>query len=108
MFLKYGLEELDNYFIHPEWRLSSDYTLLTISILIEKQHIHNRKRSIAKDSVKVKIFIKDMIKDFTTIDISNLTDIESLEIAVNSFALAIDRAWEKNSKIITISRHSKS
>jgi len=34
-------------------------------------------------------------------------DIESLEIAINLFALTIDRAWEKNSKIVTISRHSK-
>jgi len=55
-----------------------------------------------------KVFIKDMIKDFTTIDTSNLIDIKSLEITVDIFALAINRAWEKNSKIVSISKHLKS
>jgi len=102
------LEELDNYSIYLEWRLSSDHAPLTISIPIEEQYIHNGKCSVAKGSVEEKVFIKDVIKDFTTIDTSNLIDIESLKIAINSFALAIDRAWEKNSKIVTISRHLKS
>jgi len=52
--------------------------------------------------VEEKIFIKDVIKDFITINI------KLIEIAINSFALVIDRAWEKNSKIVIISRYSKS
>ena len=92
IFLRYGLEKLDNHSIHLEWRLSLDHTPLTISIPIKEQHIHNRKCSIAKGSVEEKVFIKDIIKDFTTIDISNLTDIESLKITVNSFTLAINKA----------------
>jgi len=106
IFLRYGSEDLDNHSIHPEWRLSLDYTPLTISI--NEQHIHNKKCSIAKGSAEEKAFIKDVIKDFTTIDTSNLTDIESLKIAINSFTLAINKAWEKNSKIVSISRHLKS
>jgi len=108
IFLRYSSEELNNHSIHPEWRLSLDHALLTISILIKKQHIYNRKYSIAKGSAEEKAFIKDMIKDFTTINTSNLMDIKSLKIAINSFILAINKAWEKNSKIVSISRHSKS
>ena len=54
------------------------------------------------------MFIKDIIKNFTTIDISNIMDIKLLEITVNLFALAINRTWEKNSKIVIIARHLKS
>ena len=53
-------------------------------------------------------FIKDLIKNIKTIDTSNLTNINSLENIINSFAKAIEKTWEKNSKIINITRHSKS
>ena len=98
MFLKYSLEELDNYTIYPEQRLLSDHAPLTITILIKKP-------SITKSSAEEKVFIKDMIKDITTINISILTDFKSLENAIDSFTTAIKRAWEKSSKIINISRH---
>ena len=55
-----------------------------------------------------KLFIKDTIKDISTINTSNLSDIKSLENVIDSFTIAIKKAWEKNSKIINISRHSKS
>ena len=108
MFLRYGLEELDNYIIHPDWWLSSDYASLTVTIPIVEQHIYNRKYSIVKESVEEKSFIKDLIKDIKTINTSNLTDINSLENVIDSFAKAIKKTWEKNSKIINISRHLKS
>jgi len=108
MFLKYGLEELDNYIIHPDWWLSLDHAPLTVTIPIVEQHIYNRKYSIVKGSVKEKSFIKDLIKNIKTINTSNLTDINSLENVIDSFAKAIKKTWEKNSKIINISKHLKS
>ena len=72
IFLRYSSEELDNYSIYPEWRLLSDYALLTITISFEEQYIHNGKHSFAKDSVEENTFIKDMIKDFTAIDHQHL------------------------------------
>ena len=54
------------------------------------------------------MFIKDMIKDITIIDTSYPTNIESLEKTVDSFTKATESAWEKNSKIINISKYSKS
>jgi len=108
MFLRYSFKELDNHTIHPEWRLALDHAPLTITISIEKQHILNRKHSIIKGSIEEKAFIKNVIKDIIIIDTSFLTNIESLEKAINSFDKAIKSTWEKNSKIINISRHSKS
>ena len=43
-----------------------------------------------------------MIRDITIINISYLTDIVSLEKAVNSFTKAVKSTWEKNSKLINI------
>ena len=108
IFLRYSSEELDNHTIYPEQRLSSDHTSLTITIPIKEQHTHNRKHSITQDSMEEKLFIKDTIKDISTINTSNLSDIKSLENVIDSFTIAIKKAWEKNSKIINISRHSKS
>ena len=91
MFLRYGLKKLDNYIIHPDWQLSLDHAPLTITIQIVKEHIHNKKYSIIKGSVKEKSFIKDLIKNIKTIDISNLTNIDSLKNVVNSFTKAIEK-----------------
>ena len=109
MLLKYSLEKLDNHIIYSDWRLSLDHTSLTVTIPIVEQHIHNKKYSIIKDSMKEKYFIKDLIKNIKTIDTSNLTDINSLENIINSFTNAIEKTWEKNSKIVVnISRYLKS
>ena len=55
-----------------------------------------------------KVFIKDLINNISTIDTSILTDFKLLENTIDLFTTAIERAWEKNSKIINISRHLKS
>ena len=108
MFLRYGSEKLDNHIIHSDWWLFSNHTPLTVTIPIVEEHIHNKKHLLIKDSVEEKSFIKDLIKDIKTINTSNLTNIDSLENFINSFAKAIEKTWEKNSKIVNITRHSKS
>jgi len=108
MFLRYGLVKLDNHTIHLEWRLLSDYAFLTVTILIEEQHTNNHRYSISKGSKEEKSFIKDLIKDISSIDVSNLSDTKSLENIVDLFACIVEKAWNKNSKIVNISRHLKS
>jgi len=108
MFLKYSLEKLDNHTIHSEWRLLSDHTSFTITIPIKEQYTYNGKHFIAKSSAEEKLFIKDKIKNISTINTFNLSDIELFENVINLFAITIEKAWKKNSKIINISRHLKS
>jgi len=86
----------------------SDYAPLTVTIPIVEENINLTRFSIAKNSKKEASFIKDVSSLIRNLDMSNLSNIDRLENIVNSLALNIERAWEKNSKLVNISRHSKS
>jgi len=108
MFLRYESEELDNHTIHPNWQLSSNHALLTVTIPIVEEHVHNKKHSIVRGCEEEKSFINNLIKAIKLVDTNNLTDVESLENSIKSFANAIENTWDKNSKIVNITKHSKS
>ena len=63
---------------------------------------------IVKGSEEEKSFINNLIKAFKSINMNNLSDVELLKNAINSFANAIERIWEKNIKIINITKYLKS
>jgi len=86
----------------------SNYTYLTIVISIIEEYINSRKCSIIKDSKEELTFIKDLITSIRNINTSNMSDVASLDRAVNKFANAVENAWEKNSKVINITKYSKS
>ena len=81
---------------------------LTITIPIEKQLSNDQKCSITKNSEEKILFIKDLIKNISSINISNLSNIKSLENVVDLLTCIVERAWNKNSKIINILKYSKS
>ena len=108
MFLRFGSEELNNYYIHPDWCLVLDHALLTITIPIVEEYTQIKKYMIVKDSKKEKTFINEVIKATKDINTSNLLDAISLKSAVCFFAWSLDIIWEKNSKIINITKHLKS
>jgi len=108
MFLYSGSSELDNHSIHPDWRLSSNYASLTIIISTTEEHVISSKHIIIKDSEEELTFIKDLTNSIRNIDTSNISDIASLNRAVNKFASTVEVTWEKNLKVINITRHSKS
>jgi len=108
MFLQFRSEELDNHSIQPEWYLTSDYAPLTITILIVKEYIQTKKQMIVKDSDEKKTFINDLIKTIRSINISDSLDVKSLENVVLTLAHSMEKIWEENSKIINITKHSKS
>jgi len=86
MFLRFRSDELDNHFIHSDWHLASDHILLIITILIVKEYIQMKKHIIVKNNKEEKIFINKVIKAINNINISNLSDVISLENIVCSFA----------------------
>ena len=79
MFLRHGADELDNHFILPEWHLSSDHAPLIINIPIFEETIQTSKLAISPNSEQETDFIKDVISNFSKLDISNIKSIDKLE-----------------------------
>ncbi len=61
-----------------------------------------------KDSEEELAFIKDLTSSIRYINISNMLDTTSLDRVVNEFAIMVENAWKKNSKVINIIKYSKS
>ena len=107
MFLCSRSTELNNHLIHPDWHLSSNHALLTITIPIAEEFIASSKLSILKGSEEEVAFVKKASVIIRNLDTSNLTENVKLENLVNLFGLKIDWAWEKNAKHIRITKHFK-
>ena len=108
MFLQSGLIELNNHSIHPDWQLTSEHVLLTVSILIAETNINSSKLSIMKNSEEEALFIKDISSIIKNLDVSDISDIDKLENVVNTLASNTEHAWRKNFKLVNITRYSKS
>ena len=108
IFLQSGSDELDNHIIHLDWCLTSNHTLLTITILTIEENINSVKRSIVKGSKEEKSFIKEVIASFRSLNMSNMSDIPSLEKIVGNFADIVAESWEKYAKNVNVTKHSKS
>ena len=108
MFLHSGSNKLDCHSIHLEWHLSSDHTPLMITIPIIKEHVNSSKCSIGKDSEEEVSFIKDVSMIFRNLNMSNISDLTSLDKIINDLAQEIEYTWEKHSKIVKITKYSKS
>ena len=108
MFLHCDSSELNNHSIHPNWYLTSNHVLLTITIPITEENIDLCKRIVLKNSNEEDSFIKEVIASFSKLDTSNILEISQLEKIVTDFANIVESAWTKNSKITNIMKHSKS
>jgi len=79
-----------------------------VKILILKEHIQTRKRTIIKGSEEEFKFITNvtnLIKSLNTIHINNKEDLECI---VQEFIHNTDEIWFKYSKMVNITKHSKS
>ena len=99
---------MNNHSIYSNWCLTSDHALLTITIPIAKKNIDLQKRAIIKNSDKEDLFIKEVIASFAKLDTLNILEKHQLEKVVTDFANIIESVWTKNSKIVNITKHSKS
>ena len=81
---------MDNYTIHPDWRLILDHASLTIIISIVKEYVNTKKHTIINDSNKEHAFIKDLTAALRNINTSNITDTACLERIINKFASFIE------------------
>ena len=107
IFLRYRSEELDNHSILPDSHLSSDHAPLMIDIPISSEIIHTSKFSITPKSEQETEFIKNVILNVSTMDTSNIEDIEKLEQVVNQLRSIVDQVWSKNTKKSKSTKHSK-
>ena len=108
MFLRLESEKLNCHSIYPEWHLISDHALLIVIILIFDKNVQTKNHMIVKDSDKENNFIAKLIVAIREIDTNNIWDIDSLKDTIQSLAYDTERIWAKNSKIINITKHSKS
>ena len=108
MFLQSGSTELNNHLIHPDWWLTSNHAPFTISIPIAEANINSSKLSIIKNSEEEASFIKDVSSIIKNLDISDMSNIDKLENIVNILASNTEHIWRKNSKLVNVTKHSKS
>ena len=72
IFLHSGLSELNNYVIHLDWQLTSDYAPLTITISIEEEFVQTAKLLLLKKSNKKGMFVKEASFIIKSLNTSNL------------------------------------
>ena len=72
IFLHSGLSKLNNYVIHLDWQLTSDYAPLTITISIEEEFVQTAKLLLLKKSNKKEVFVKEASFIIKSLNTSNL------------------------------------
>ena len=107
IFLRPDLSEFDNYSIYPDWRITLDHALLTVNIMIIEEHIQTRKHIMVKNSKEEENFIAKLIRAIKRLSIENIPSKEVLEQIVQTFANNIDRIQFRHSKVVNITKHSK-
>ena len=107
VFLCLFSQEFDNHYIHPDWRLTSDYAPITINILIFNKCIQMKKQYLIKNSNEENYFIEELVNTIKNIDISSIQSIGALENIVQLLTININGTWHKYSKNVNITKHSK-
>ena len=107
MFLRYGSTELNYHSIHPDWWLTSDHTLLSVTVPIVDEIINTSKLSIQQNSEQETAFIREVISGIKNLNTLNTSNKECLENTVDNLNSLVNQAWNKNAKQTRITRHSK-
>jgi len=79
-----------------------------VNITIFEEHVQTKKQIIVKNSKKERNFIVELTKSIKRLNTEYITSKEDLEQVVQEFAHNIDEIWFKHSKIVNVTKHSKS
>jgi len=90
-FLHPGYSEFNNHHIHPNWRLSSDHTPITVNISITEEQVHTKKRFLIKNSKEESLFINKLAHSITNINTAPLLCMDDLEAVVQKITYNIKR-----------------
>jgi len=107
MFLQANSEKFNNHSILPDLQSLSDHAFLMVDIIINKEFIQTKWRTIIKNSEEEKLFITELKNKFGKINISDILDCESLKRVVQKFTTISDNLWNKYLKCVKITKHSK-
>ena len=107
IFLWPFFSEFNNHHIHPDWRLTSDHTSISVDIPIFDEHISNKRRFLIKNSNKENHFLKELVYFIKKLDTSSIHSIKTLENIIQMLAINIKNIWLKYSKIVNITKYSK-
>jgi len=78
VFLHPSSPKFNCHVIHPDWRLSSDHTLITVDISIREERISHTRRLIVKRSDEEKLFVESIIKAIKNLNTSYIQKSEKL------------------------------
>ena len=89
-----------------------DHTPLTVDIIIEEEFIQDKQRTVIKNSEEEEEkFINDLKEAIGNIigniDMSDISNIELLEKVIQEYTSLLDSFWNKYSKLVRITKHSK-
>ena len=107
VFLWPSSSEFNCYYIHPEWKLSSNHAPITVDIPISDENILTKQWSLIKESDEENQFIEDLIQVIKNLNTTSIQDAKSLEKVVWYLVTRIEDIWFKYLKTVNITRHSK-
>ena len=107
MFFQANSKEFNNHSILPDLRSPFNYALLMVSIIINKEFIQNNHCTTIKNSKEEEIFVKKLKNKIGNIDITNISDRESLKRVVQEFVSISSSFWNKYLKYVKITKYYK-
>ena len=88
--------------------MSLDHVPLTVNILIFKEYIQTRKQKIIKNSKEETRFIDEIIELVKRLNINHIRSKKDFKQLVQEFTHNTDEIWFKHSKMVNITKYSKS
>jgi len=93
VFLCLSSPEFNCHCIHPNWRLSSDYALITVKVSIHEERISHTQQLLVKGSNEENQFIKKIIQIIKNMNTTIIQNTETLEEVVQSISSNIEESW---------------